>query len=57
MIVISLEINQKACNYLAGVIIIFLNSIGPWSPCIIIGPEAPSLLSNAPPVIPGISFL
>jgi hypothetical protein len=41
----------------AGVITMFLYSIAPWSPCSIIGPGSPSLLSNAPPVIPGISWL
>jgi len=44
-------------HYLAGVITMFLNSTGPWSPCICSGPGSPSLLSKAPPVIPGISWL
>ena len=37
-----------------GVISNFLNSTGPWSPCIIIGPASASLLSKVPPVIPSI---
>lgn len=41
-------------SYFAGVITNLRNSIGPWSPWSNNGPGAPSSLSSAPPVMPGI---
>ena len=47
----------RTCGYLtlAGVMMMFRYSIGPWSPWSNSGPGSPSLLSSAPPVGPGMT--